>query len=253
MIKTILVDDEQRGLSSLRRLIELHCPQLEIIDECRDAVTALASIQSLRPQLLFLDIAMPGKNGFDLLKHLPALSFEVIFVTAFNQYAIQAFQYSAVDYLLKPVKEESLIQAVERAADRISRQQATENLQVLQHNLQKAHKPVEMKLCIPGIKGFQFIQLSDIIYCEARNTYTIFHLAGRQDIVSSKPIIEYEQLLGDSLFCRVHKSYLINLSHVKEYIRGEGGTVILSNDKEVEVSRRKKEIFIGLIREYFKM
>jgi len=253
MISTLLVDDEQRGLSSLRKLIELNCPGLEIVGECRDAATALTSIQSLHPQLLFLDIAMPGRNGFDLLNDLPALDLEIIFVTAFNQYAIQAFQYSAVDYLLKPVKEQLLIQAVERATQRISRQQDTENLRVLQHNLQKAQKPVEMKLCIPGIKGFQFIQLSDIIYCEARSTYTIFHLVNRQDIVSSKSILEYEQLLGDSLFCRVHKSYLINLVHVREYIRGEGGTVILSNNKEVEVSRRKKEQFIGLIREHFKM
>lgn len=253
MINTLLVDDEQRGLSALRKLIELNCPNLEVIAECRDAATAATSIQRLRPQLVFLDIAMPGRNGFDLLNQLPEHHFEVIFVTAFNQYAIQAFQYSAVDYLLKPVKEQSLIQAVDRATDRIQKQQAAEHWPVLQHNLQKVNKPIEMKLCVPGIKGFQFIQLSDIIYCEARSTYTIFHLVNRQDIVSSKSVIEYEQLLGDSLFCRVHKSYLINLVHVKEYIRGEGGTIILSNNKAVEVSRRKKEQFIALIREHFKI
>ena len=254
MIKTILVDDEARGLSSLKKLIEVYCPELEIISECRDVRRATEDILLLRPQLVFLDIAMPGKSGFDLLNELKDIHFEIIFVTAHNQYSLQAFRYSAVDYLLKPVNEMLLTHAVQRATSRIhTYTNISDNINAFLYNLQKMHKPAEMKLCIPSLKGFQVIHLHDIIYCEANSNYTTFQLLNEQRIVASKSIIDYELLLEDNFFCRIHKSYLVNLVHVKEYIRGEGGSVILTNGKEIEVSRRKKEIFLGRIREFFKM
>jgi len=251
MIKTILVDDELRGLSSLRKLVELNCPELQIIAECRDAPHAAEAILTLRPQLVFLDISMPGKNGFDLLNELKDIHFEIIFVTAHNQYSLQAFRYSAVDYLLKPVDERLLTHAVQRAAGRISTHDISSNIDTFLYNLQ--HRPAEMKLCISSLKGFQVIHLSEVVYCEAESSYTIFHLMNGMNIVASKSIIEYELLLEDNFFCRIHKSYLINLAHVKEYIRGEGGSVILNNGKEVEVSRRKKEAFLSRVRDFFKI
>jgi two-component system LytT family response regulator len=234
--------------------VELNCPELQIIGECQDARNAAEAILMLKPQLVFLDISMPGKNGFDLLNELKDIHFEIIFVTAHNQYSLQAFRYSAVDYLLKPVDEILLTYAVQRAGGRINAQNnISDNINTFLYNLQKMHKPVEMKLCIPSLKGFQVIQLQDIIYCEANSNYTIFQMLNGQRIVASKPIVDYELLLEDNFFCRIHKSYLINLVHVKEYIRGEGGSVLLTNGKEVEVSRRKKEIFLTRIREFFKM
>jgi two-component system, LytTR family, response regulator len=252
MIKTILVDDEPRGLSALKRLLELYCPDVRIIGEYSDTSTAILQIQLLEPELVFLDIAMPDRNGFDLLNELSPVRFEIIFVTAHNDYTIQAFKYSAVDYLLKPVEEDLLIEAVRRAAQRITSKASANQIETFLYNLRKLQTPAEMKLCIPDMKGFRVIDLNDIIYCESESSYTIFHLQTGQPITASKSIMEYELLLEQNGFCRIHKSFLVNLRHIREYIRGEGGAVMLTNDKTIEVSRRKKEVFIAKMKELFK-
>src|ERR1700734_3119715 len=155
MIKTILVDDEPRGLSALKRLLELYCPDVRIIGEYSDTSTAILQIQPLEPELVFLDIAMPDKNGFDLLNELSPIKFEIIFVTAHNQYTIQAFRYSAVDYLLKPVEEDLLIEAVRRAGVRIANRASANQVETFLYNLRKLQTPAEMKLCIADMKGFR--------------------------------------------------------------------------------------------------
>jgi two-component system LytT family response regulator len=252
MIKTILVDDEPRGLSALKRLLELYCPDVRIIGEYSDTGTAIQQIQLLEPELVFLDIAMPDRNGFDLLNELSPVRFEIIFVTAHNDYTIQAFKYSAVDYLLKPVEEDLLIEAVRRAAQRITIKASANQIETFLYNLRKLQTPAEMKLCIPDMKGFRVIDLNEIIYCESESSYTIFHLQTGQPITASKSIMEYELLLEQNGFCRIHKSFLVNLRHIREYIRGEGGSVMLTNDKTIEVSRRKKEVFIAKMKDLFK-
>ncbi len=252
MIKTILIDDEPRGLSSLKKMIELHCPDLHVIGECPDAHSAIDQIRRQKPKLIFLDISMPEMNGFELLNQLKDVRPEVIFVTAHNEYAIQAFKYSAVDYLLKPVDELLLGGAVKRAISRMASGDFSVSLNTFLHNMEKQQRPAEMKLCISSQKGFQVIDLMDVIYCEGQNSYTSFLLTNGTQLIASKSIIEYELLLADNFFCRVHKSYLINLAHVKEYLRGEGGSVILTNGQEVEVSRRKKELFLSRIKDMFK-
>ncbi len=249
---TILVDDEPRGLSSLQKLLQINCPRLEVIGLASSAEEALEQIIALKPQLLFIDIAMPGKNGFELLKDLDQIDFEIIFVTAHNSYAVQAFHFSAVDYLLKPVDEELLLEAVKRAQRRIEEKVSGQHIETLMHNILQKDSPHKMKLCIPSVKGFQVIDIQDIIYCEASSNYTNIHFTNRPFICASRPIHEYEELLGDSGFARIHKSYVINLEHVKEYMRGEGGSVMLSNGKELEVSRRKKEDFFKKMKMYFK-
>ncbi len=246
------MDDEPRGLSALKRLLELNCPDVRVVDECQDTRSALEHIQALEPELVFLDIAMPDKNGFDLLNELSPVRFEVIFVTAHNEYTIQAFRYSAVDYLLKPVEEDLLIEAVRRAGQRIASKASRQQVDAFLYNLQRVQTPAEMKLCIPDMKGFRVVQLTDVIYCESESSYTIFHLLNGQTITASKSIMEYELLLEQSGFCRVHKSFLVNLHHIKEYVRGEGGSVVLTNDRAIEVSRRKKEVFITKMKELFK-
>jgi two-component system, LytTR family, response regulator len=253
MIRTIIIDDEARGINSLRKMIEMHCPDLQIVAECQDAKQALESIKMQNPQLIFLDIAMPGKSGLDMLNELKEIWFEIIFVSAHSQYSIRAFKFSAVDYLLKPVDETLLIQAVQRAATRIESHAVSGNIDALFYNLQKIHKPADMKLCITSLKGFQVIQLSDILYCEGVSSYTIFHMMNGRQFTASRSIVDYELLLEDNFFCRIHKSYIINLTHVLEYKKGEGGVVRLTNGKEVEVSRRKKEIFLARIKDLFKM
>jgi len=252
MVRTILIDDEPRGLNTLRSLLREYCPELKVVAECTDADSAKEKIEILEPQLIFLDISLPGKTGFDLLAELERINFEIIFVTAHNQYTLQAFRYSAIDYLMKPIDEDLLTDAVKRAVKRISVSSINENIRTLLYNLQKPKSRQEMKLCIPSLQGFQVVELKDILFCEASGSYTGFYFTDKHHVISAKPIHEYEELLADAGFVRIHKSYLINLLHVKEYVRGEGGVVILSNDKEVEVSRRKKDIFLGRIKEFYK-
>lgn len=251
-IKTILVDDEPRGLSSLMKLLEYNCPELEIVATCNSADEARDKIGRLNPDLVFLDIAMPEKGGFDLLNEIETINFEIIFVTAHNDFMLQAFRFSAVDYLLKPVEDNLLTEAVKRAAKRIEEKTTDSHMETLLHNLRNKEGGQKMKICIPSIKGFQVVKLSDIIYCEASSNYTNFHFSNRPTICASKPIHEYEELLEDSGFVRVHKSFVINLDHIKEYIRGEGGVVILSNGQDIEVSRRKKDNFLARMKGFYK-
>lgn len=251
-ILTILVDDEPRGLTSLQSLLQMNCPEVEIVSLCYSAAEAKEKIDTLQPQLVFLDIAMPGKTGFDLLGELPEINFEIIFVTAYNDYMLQAFHFSVVDYLLKPVDEELLMEAVKRASKKIEEKTGGQHIETFLHNIGHKKGSQKMKLCIPSLKGFQVINIHDIVYCEANGNYTNFHFTHHPVICASKPIHEYEELLADCNFVRIHKSFLVNLEHVKEYIRGEGGSVILSNTHQVEVSRRKKDMLMTRMKEYYK-
>ena len=251
-IKTILVDDEPRGLSALQRLLEFNCPEIEIIGLCNSADAAKETINQLKPEIVFLDIAMPEKNGFDLLNEIEPVRFEIIFVTAHDDFMLQAFRFSAVDYLLKPVENNLLVDAVNRASTRIEEKTSSVALETLLYNMRQKEGPQKMKICITSLKGFQVVNLSDILYCEADSNYTNFHFTNRTVICASKPIHEYEELLADCNFIRIHKSCVVNLEHVKEYLRGEGGTVILTNGQKLEVSRRKKEAFISQMKEYYK-
>ncbi len=248
----ILVDDEIKSLNALSLLLTKNCAQVDVIATCSDAVTALEKINRLRPDLIFLDISMPGKNGIELMQELSSHVPEVIFVTAYDDYMLQAFKFSAVDYLLKPIDETELIEAVDRAHDRISNRKKLEGMEVLRHNLRPQLHAHEIKLCIPSQHGFEVILLQDIIYCEACSSYTKFYLPHKKQVVTSKTIKEYEALLADSFFVRVHRSYLINLRHVKEYRRGEEGTVTMTDGQEIRVAKRKKELFLMKMKEYAK-
>ena len=251
-LKTILIDDEPRGINSLQKLLQLNCPDIEIVGSSSNVDEAAEKIVTLKPDLIFLDISMPIKNGFDLLKELKEINFEVIFVTAHNHFMIEAFHFSAIDYLLKPVDDDLLIDAVKRAKKRIAEKAGTQNIETFLHNMQQKQSPQNMKLCIPSLKGFQVVELADILYAESSGNYTNFHFADKHLICSSKPMHEYEELLSDAGFIRIHKSCLVNLLHVKEYIRGEGGSVKLTGGKELEVARRKKDMFLSKMKQYYK-
>jgi two-component system, LytTR family, response regulator len=248
----ILVDDEIKSLNALVLLLQKHCDQVEVIATCSDAVTALDKINRLQPDLLFLDISMPGKNGIELMQELSTHAPEVIFVTAHDNYMLQAFKFSAVDYLLKPVDETELIEAVDRAFTRISKKKRLEGMEILLHNLRPQLHAHEIKLCVPSQYGFEVIMLQDVIYCEASSSYTKFYLSNKKQVVTSKTIKEYEYLLADNFFFRVHRSYLINLRHVKEYRRGEEGTITMTNGQEIKVAKRKKDLFLMKMKEYSK-
>jgi two-component system, LytTR family, response regulator len=252
VLKIILIDDEPRGISSMQKLLQINCPEVNVIGSCTNADEAIEMVKNSEPDLIFLDIAMPVKNGFELLKELKGSNFEVIFVTAHNQFMIEAFHFSAIDYLLKPVEDNLLIDAVNRARKRIEERSGNKNVETFLHNLRQKQSPQKMRLCIPSLKGFQVIELDDILYAESSGNYTNLYFLNKPMVCTSKPMHEYEALLEDAGFVRIHKSILVNLLHVKEYLRGEGGSVILSNGQEVEVSRRKKDMLIAKMKEYYK-
>jgi|SRR5688572_4641876 len=251
-LRTILIDDEPRGISSMQKLLQINCPGVNVTGSCTNADEAIEMIKDIGPDLIFLDIAMPVKNGFELLKELNECPFEVIFVTAHNQFMIEAFHFSAIDYLLKPVEDNLLIDAVNRARKRIAEKSGSKNVETFLHNLRQKQSPQKMRLCIPSLKGFQVTELDDILYAESSGNYTNLYFANQKMVCTSKPMHEYEALLEDAGFVRIHKSILVNLLHVKEYLRGEGGSVILSNGHEVEVARRKKDLLIAKMKEYYK-
>ena len=250
-MKTILVDDEPDGIRTLKKMLELNCPEVEIAGTCLNVTTARQMLEEVEPDVVFLDIRMPGKSGLEMLTELSEKNFEVIFVTAHNEYMLQALQFSAVDYLMKPVDEDRLVEAVERVRQRLKLERRAGQAATLIHNIDKSGHPLEMRLCLPTQKGFTVVKLDEIIYCEAKRSYTVFHFSNSKPILISKPLFDYDRLLT-SVFLRVHKSFLINLLHVKEYMRGEGGTVIMSNGAEIEVSRRKKDLFLSKVKEIFK-
>ena len=251
-MRAIIVDDEPDGIRSLKKMLELNCPEVEIVSSCTDVASAEQKVQTLLPDVVFLDIQMPGKTGIDMLADLKDKSFEVIFVTAHSEYLLQALQFSAADYLMKPVDEDRLVEAIQRVKKKLKNETRSETTETFLHNVTKASSPMEMRLCLPTQKGFTIIKLEEIVYCEAQRSYTVFRLLNNKSIMVSRPLFDYDSLLADTIFYRVHKSFLINLMHITSYTRGEGGSVTMSNGMEIEVSRRKKEQFLVKIKEFFK-
>ena len=240
-IKTIIVDDEKPSREALVNYITEYCPDIEIVSECKSAKAAYKSISELRPQLVFLDIEMPNGSGFDLLKMFENIDFKVIFITAFSDYAIQAFRFSATDYLLKPVKVVELIDAVAKVKQGLSVQDTNQHIQFL---LQKLALPDETTktLVIHHQKGFDVIRTSDIILCKADGYCTNFFLSENIKICSSKSLKYYQEILPDNQFMRVHNSYIINMSHVKGY--AFNGEILLSENQSCFLSSGHKQSFL---------
>lgn len=246
MIRTIIIDDEHHGRQSLQQTVEQYCPEVAILQICESPEAGIAAINALKPDLVFLDVQMPNMSGFDVLQKLSPIDFEVIFVTSYDQYAIKAIKFSAIDYLLKPVDVDDLIHAVQKAKENLQKNGKRQRYQSVLHNLNYTSGKIE-KLAVPTLEGIDFFRTDDIIYCEADGSYTTLYLAGHQKQVISKNLKDFENLLSGSGFCRVHNSHLINLSHVKKYIKGDGGYVILTDDHHVDISRRRKDVFLGML------
>lgn len=240
ILKAILVDDEKNNLVNLAQLLKTYCPGVEVVATAINAAEGKSAILQYHPDLLFLDIQMPGKNGFELLRELQQYDFEVIFVTAFDQYAIQAVRFAAVDYLLKPVNIEELQAAVGRAAAKSRDKKKNLQLENLIQLLQEQKE--DHRIALTTIKETRFIRTSEIIRCESSNNYTIFFLAGGEKLTASKPIFEYEELLKGYGFIRCHQSHLVNRKYVKSWIKEDGGYLLLDNGHQVPVSKNKKEV-----------
>ena len=222
MIKAIIVDDELGARESLSKMLEKNCKQIEVVAKVDSMLSAFEAITNKEPDLVFLDIEMPNGNAFDLLEKFKTINFNIIFTTAYDHYAIKAIKFSAIDYILKPIDPEELITAVKRFEDRAG-QKATldKQFKTLLSNVRPENKL--KKVGIPDGDGLIFINLSDIIRCDSDGNYTFFILTSGKKIIASRTLGEYEQMFADDNFFRIHRSHLINLEHVKKYIKGEGG------------------------------
>jgi two-component system, LytTR family, response regulator len=246
MLKAILVDDEESSLSSLKEKIYRHCPQIEIIAACDTAQKAISSIDSLQPDLVFLDIEMPVMNGFLMLQQIHFKNFELIFTTAYDHYAIRAIRFSALDYLVKPIEIEELKSAVNRAEEKKASNTAEHQLELLLENL-TPQKNIHRRIAIPSSYGLQFITLNAIIYLEASANYTHIFMVDGKKYTASRTMKEFEDILPQETFLRIHHSYIINKNFAEKYIKGDGGQVELSNGTILDVSKRKKAEFLKLI------
>lgn len=245
-IRAILVDDEHHALATLRYELERYCPEVIIEGEATSGVQALSLISELNPDLVFLDIEMPGMGGFDLLGQIPEPDFSVIFVTAYDQYALRAFRFAAIDYLLKPVDGGQLREAVNRATRQRALPERLASLGVLMHNLQAELK--SHRIALPSSKGADFVNVHDILYCQAESNYTHVHLKNGRKYILAKTLKDVEQLLEGLEFFRVHQSYLVNPEHVQQYLRDDGGYVVMSDGRHVPLSKRRKDEFLSWIR-----
>jgi two-component system, LytTR family, response regulator len=238
MVKAVIVDDEMSNIENLTILLNKYCPKVVVAGTATNVEQGLLLIREINPSLLFLDIQMPEKGGFDLLKSITNHNFEVIFVTAFDQYAIQAIRFSAIDYLLKPVNINELVNAVDRAIINIERKIQNERLENLIHSISNKN---QLRIAIPGNKQTLFIGPESILFCKSDNNYTIFYLKNKQKHTSSKPIFEYDELLSAHGFIRCHQSYLVNSQFIKSWIKMDGDRLLMEEGHEIPVSRNNKE------------
>ncbi len=252
MIKAIIIDDEQHCIDRLSSLLnENHKDAINLLGSFKNIEDGLMAINKLQPQLVFLDVQIHDKTGFDLLKQLSKIDFDIIFTTAYEKYAVQAIKFSAIDYLLKPVTAEDLDQAIKKSANKIITNDTSGKLDTLFHNL-KNIQGQSKKICVPVVTGLVFLDIGDIIRCESEVNYTIIFLKDKQKLVVAKTLKEFEEMLSEYNFFRVHNSHLINLAYIKSYNKGKGGFVTLSDATSVEVSTRRKDDFLKAIERQYR-
>lgn len=236
---TLIIDDESSGRKTIRTFIAKYAHNLKIVDEADSVKSGLLAIKKHQPEVLFLDVRMNDGTGFNLLEQLTHVNFQVIFVTAYEEHAIKAFKHSAVDYLLKPLDPDDFIASVSKLKKESKLEEIEKKVEAL---LQNNHK-IE-KIALPTLSGLNMIKIKDIVHCESDNNYTNFHLKNGKKLLVSRTLKEFDEILSPEGFYRTHKSHLVNISYIAEYIKGEGGIVKLENGDHIEVSRRRKE---GLI------
>jgi two-component system LytT family response regulator len=249
MLKALIIDDEFQSRNFINKMLQQYFPEITVAAQGSTVEEGLQVIKEYEPDIVFLDIQMKGETGFDLLNRLTEINFALIFITAFDQYAVKAFRFNAIDYLLKPIVAEELIEAVNKAKDNVAHSQTASRQQVEQlYKDIKDPQTIHDKIAIPTGEGFMVIPISEIIYCHANNNYTRFYLTDKKSILSSYTLKQYDEMLTPLSFFRAHRSYLINLVHVKMYRRGEGGEIVMNNGDEIELSRTHKDEFMRLLK-----
>lgn len=245
MITAVVVDDEPYACQALITLLQKHCPQVKLEAAYANGKEAMAAMRQNAPQLVFLDVEMPFMNGFELLEALAPVPFQVVFTTSYDQYAIKAIRFSALDYLLKPVDPEELKAAVKK----VEGQLAPHLPQQIELLLSRLQQPVlhSNRIALPTIEGLHIVLTDSILYCTASSNYTLLTLKESRELLVSRTLKEIEEMLSDQSFLRVHHSCLVNLAEIKKYKRGEGGSLLMSNGVEVDVSRSRKDLLLKIL------
>ena len=243
MIRAVIIDDESHCVDTLSMLLEEYCPDVQILEKCKSPETGIEAIKKTKPDVVFLDIQMPGMTGFQLLEQFSEIQFAVVFTTSFDEYAIKAIHFSALDYLLKPVAPKELIAAVHRVKEH-KKLPTSEQFEMLQPNYQRNVKAFQ-KLAIPTLEGFELVHIDRIVFLQADDNYTHVFLKDKKKVTASRTLKEVEEHLQDfANFVRVHHSFMVNINEVTKYVRGEGGYLVMSDGTSVNVSRSRKEALL---------
>ncbi len=236
----IIIDDEPNAVIVLQKLLEIHCHHVQVIATATNSIQGLKKIKELHPAIVFLDIEMPQMNGFQLLTELDEINFHLIFTTAYDQFAVKAFKFNALDYLLKPIDPIELKLAIKKTDDKPNflPQQLQYLAELLEH---RETENASVRIALPHAKGYKFISVADILYCESDSNYTLLYLANEPNFTVCKTLGEIEEILPASMFLRVHRSYVVNTRKIKEMIKSDGGFLVMENNAEIPVSRNKKD------------
>jgi two-component system, LytTR family, response regulator len=249
MIRCVLVDDEIQSLVMMEWLLKTYAPQVKIEALCSDAQKGIEEIKRHRPDLVFLDIEMPHMNGFDMLEQFDELFFDVVFTTAYDQFAIKAFRYSALNYLLKPVDPDDLKETIRRVEHR-KMVPLKEQMDVLMQSIREAGRQPLARIALTTADGMLFVATEEIVFCESDSNYTTVVMKGGQKILVSKTLKDIDETLSGNNFYRIHNSFLVNLNHIKKYVRGDGGYVIMDDGTSIGISRNKRQEFVELFSKF---
>ncbi len=248
-MRAILVDDEAHSRTALKNMLEFYCKTIEVVGEAENIFEAQTLLKTLKPAVVFLDIQMPGGSGFELLKKYRHIPFKVIFVTAFDQFALRAIKLSAIDYLLKPLSPRELIRAVEKLEQQVEvEERFDQQLAALEENMNAERQ--QKKIILNTSTNMYIVRVEDIIRCEADENYTQIVNSNGKTILVAKTLKDFDEMLSPLGFCRIHQSHLINLNHVQSYEKGCGGLVVLSNKERIPVSSRRKDFFITALQDH---
>ncbi len=246
MLRAVIVEDELRSRETLSGLLKLYCKNLEVVGMAENVHEGKKVIQQKNPDVVFLDIQMPDGSGFKLLEQIEKIEFDVIFTTAYDQFAIKAIRYSALDYLLKPIFPDDLVNAVNKAEKNKRSQKSNSNIKVLLENINRpAAEPP--KIILSTSEKINIVKVDEIVRCESDNYYTMFYFTNEKKLLISKTLKEQEELLSEYNFIRPHKSHLVNVKYIKSYLKTDGGVILMEDGSKVPVSRRKKEHIMEII------